>query len=126
MPQRLFSFVVVLFLFFNGEIFAQKIPLGVGVSAPFPCDTLYYHHSVRNYGYNPFLRQKEKPGRLTSEMSFSPLKPVSMSFYCQNLSFFCKQEFKLEKATSIPFRFRLGSLDYVNYLEQKPNAVKPR
>ena len=40
-------------------------------------------------------------------------------------TFFCLQEYKLEKMTSLRLRFRLGSLAYTDYLEQKLNALKP-
>ena len=53
-------------------------------------------------------------------------KPVLGKYdYYDHLGAGCKAEFKLEKATKIPFRFRLGSLQQTDYLEQKPNAQKP-
>ena len=49
---------------------------------------------------------------------------LSKLFYVQSLGIVCRQEYKFEKNTSIPLRARLGSLNYTDYMEQKPNAVK--
>ena len=61
------------------------------------------------------------PGALhssqTAKLVSQPLIPANI-YYCQS-GFFCKREWELEKTTHIPFRFRLGSLDYCNVLEGK-------
>lgn len=49
--------------------------------------------------------------------------PVSSDFYSRNLGFFCRQEWKVEKAVSLPLRFRLGSVTEVDHLEGKD--IKP-
>ena len=43
-----------------------------------------------------------------------------------HLPLFCQLEYKADQKTKVPFRVRLGSLDYVNYLEQKPGyTIRP-
>jgi hypothetical protein len=42
---------------------------------------------------------------------------ISNNYYTRRFGFFCKRELDLEKTTGVAFRFRLGSLDYVNRIE---------
>lgn len=46
---------------------------------------------------------------------------ITPDFYNSQLGIICKKEWLVEKNIKIPFRFRLGSLDYVNKLEGKKN-----
>ena len=48
-----------------------------------------------------------------------PVKILPSDHYVKGLGFFCKKELQLEKATKIPFRFRLGSIEYTDQLEGK-------
>jgi hypothetical protein len=52
------------------------------------------------------------------------LHPLPQNFYKQNLGYFCKKEIQIQKAISLPVYFRLGSKEYVDYLERKPNTLK--
>ena len=47
-------------------------------------------------------------------------EPALPAFYSYDrLGFFCKWEVKLQEATRWPVRFRLGDVDYVDWLEGK-------
>jgi hypothetical protein len=41
------------------------------------------------------------------------------NYYSTTLGWVCTQEWKLEKKTAVPFRFRLGSKEQVDWLEGK-------
>lgn len=138
MRQRLYFFIVVLLLIFVGEISGQESP---------------HIRQQKSAGRSKIIQQSIN--RINNEqhtitsisnrnytfklMGYSPLTvpacfgtttylvrmPITCS-YNKELGWFCIKELQLDKITSVPLRFRLGSLDYVNWMEQKPNAVKPR
>ena len=54
----------------------------------------------------------------------STIRVLPRNFYSQHLGFFCKKEVQLQKLTTLPVYFRLGTKEYVDYLEKKPNAKR--
>lgn len=136
MPQRFFCFVVVSIFLFNGEIVGQSVAVENNfknnpnhdsvstITSLEKANTTILDKQPRNYSFQNILR----PVILTT-YPFSPVitaNPLQKNYYIKSLSFFCRTEWQFEKATSVPLRIRLGSLEYTDYLEQKPNALKPR
>jgi hypothetical protein len=64
-----------------------------------------------------------KPSADTVEKKFL-FRLLPQNFYNQNPGYFCKKEVQLQKLTTLPIYVRLGSKEYVDYLERKPNAIK--
>ena len=50
---------------------------------------------------------------------FINIKTIPPQFYTQHLSFFCQKELQIQKVTGLPLFIRLGTKEYVDYLEQK-------
>lgn len=69
----------------------------------------------------PVLSNKQKA---IDSLKNIPLRLLPQDYYSNNLGFFCKKELQIEKLTRIPFRVRLGSLDYVNTLEGKGKEIR--
>jgi hypothetical protein len=133
MVQRIFFYVVVLIFLFNGEILAQeknveKFPeflYKTRITAGFRVTDIQSRFIINKAPMHPGTALKLislAPPVFSFNSNFSA--PVARNFYAQHLSFFCRTELQIEKATSIPLRFRLGSLQYTDYLEQKPNALR--
>ena len=65
-----------------------------------------------------------KPVNLPAPISLNelPVKTLPQNFYISQIGFFCTKELQVEKLTKIPFRFRLGSVQYTDALEGKNNG----
>jgi hypothetical protein len=67
------------------------------------------------------LSLKQQPTELPQPRLISVLP---QNFYNQHKGYVCKKEDQLQKATGLNLFIRLGSKNYVDYLERKPNALK--
>ncbi len=134
MSKRIFYLVVVLIFIFSTQgraqqIFVKKISKNP-VLAAFSDSVVSKYHGLLKFSKNPrpaFSTQliPEQFSLSNRGSLFLNTRPVHIYSYTPSQSFFCRKEWEFEKATSIPLRLRLGSLEYTNYLEKKPNAVRP-
>ena len=137
MSKRFFYLVVVLIFLYYNKSSAQQITVDKFLENP---TTRHFGHTT--FKVNPGISKFSKnfPGKRLNQKAVDLVNLLTMTravpplsipllqnyFYTQNLSFFCQKEWQFEKVLSIPLRFRLGSLEYTDFLEKKPNAIRPQ
>jgi len=137
MRQRTRFFLVVLLLMFAGNIFSQinsnsnSYLEAHGIKTFTICDSLL-PSNLCSPKFKKIIVIPAEPymgscyALIIYKPAFNLLAPIAKDFSTTQLGIVCRKEFEFEKKTSIPLRLRIGSLDYTNYMEQKPNALKPQ
>ena len=121
MVQRTFNFLVVCLLMFYGTTFGQKNTQNnqkIDLETGFNGNYLVSGSKWKTIKSPP---DQAHPSVINSSCigSLKSIQTIPFNYHMQQLGFICKAEWKLEKISPLAFRFRLGSLDYVNYLEGK-------
>jgi hypothetical protein len=124
-PQRQFSFLVVCILAFYGEIHGQKnSPTEADFSSyiSIPIQSAQLQSKFNIFRSNPLRDCWISYGNPCFRGSSHQLLPLPAGFYVSRLGIICKKELQMDKITPVRIRLRLGSLEYVIWMEQKPNA----
>jgi len=87
-------------------------------SSRFKKSTIYKNLN-KTVNIKPAQPINNNTGIFLTPFSISVINP---DHYTQNFGFFCKRELQFEKATKVPFKFRLGSVQYCDWMEGKKGA----
>jgi len=135
MAQRRKGFIVVCLLLVYSGVFGQLSAWQPVVSGQGRVPVIF--SSKITYSNNSFKPRFPAAASRASSASFSmcnwgadpgpvfhlrPVPVISAGHYRNTLGFMCRQELTLQKKLSLPLVLRLGSPDFVNWMEQKPNA----
>jgi hypothetical protein len=92
---------------------------GVTLSHPVTYSTLIFRQEKTPI--KPSLKQFFDKNLQIPNLSITSFLNSCSANYAENLPFFCKIEHNWGKKLPMPFKFRLGSVEYVDWLEGKGN-----
>jgi len=79
---------------------------------------IYQQNGTSKLFYPPSL-YFSSPTSITPNKPSTPVNQIPLAYAYKDLALFCKLEVKMEKVVKMPVKFRLGSVDYVDWLEGK-------
>jgi hypothetical protein len=118
-------------IFVVGGVFGQKtvdlnhkitIPVFTKASFPQHGDTVYQRRCYDGKKFLKYYKQTKCDSLNKAPISFInnySINIIAPNYYTQNFGFFCKKELQLQKATKVPFVFRLGSVEMCDRMEGK-------
>ncbi len=127
MAQRLLRFLVVCIFIFHNQAKAQQQTVLKTVAFQFSLEKQSKYNKPRTDRTNLLndchfdATGKKTYYQILLRKTQGHLQVVPENFYTNKMGFFCKQEWKFEKHSLIPFKFRLGSVLQSDYLEGKNN-----
>lgn len=118
--------ITIVFLSLSALSYAQSITI-TGYSLPElrQPQTVDISHSYLSQSIQ-YLQLTANPKAALSleEVMLRSPSQVPQAWSYQDLAFFCKLEVKLEKATSLPIKFRLGEVQYAENREGKYGSLQ--
>ncbi|HET7116918.1 MAG TPA: hypothetical protein VFI29_10535 [Hanamia sp.] len=78
-----------------------------------------FNEAFINFNNHSFVKKSKTPSDYFP-FKIAGIAAIPADFSTCRYGFFCRQELRIEKATRIPLRIRLGSLEQCNYYEGKP------
>ena len=119
--MKIFLVSISILLAVSTSLFSQNVIKLSGQPLPFLEQLLIQSHKDVLFGstMNLSLLKKATVSSKNSKIINATSQAMPLVYAYKDLALFCKLEVKLEKVVKLPVKFRLGSVDYVDWLEGK-------